>query len=393
MRVASLVHRIRRRHEAPLTVVCGCGKSISVAAEHRGKRIKCKQCGRELRVGARARLPDRLDAALVVLSFGYLAAVCVLTAVLWRFGDVWWPATVLLFFGRWVFLLPLTVLVPAALLYRWRLVVPLALGALVCVGPFMGGRTGWRRILPHASGMHVRVVTFNVEGGREIAPLLPGLIAEWQPQFVALQECGESLAAVVERLPGWFHHHVRQLCFLSRYPIVDSLVMDRRVLEQVKQSAEGIGGSGDVVRYTVRTPQGPVSFTNLHLETPRKGLGSLRYGSFSAARLRDNTELRSIESDLASRWVRGGTAPAIVAGDFNTPVESRIFQRAWGSFTDAFSRAGFGFGMSKLNGWIRVRIDHVLVGPRWEADRVEVGRDLGSDHLPVVVDLTLAAPR
>jgi endonuclease/exonuclease/phosphatase (EEP) superfamily protein YafD len=384
-----MLSALRRRRAEPLTVRCTCGKSISVAAEHRGARIKCKACGRELRAAAALRLPARLDLALTVLSMGYLAAICMLALALWGLGDVWWPATVLLFTGRWLFLLPLAVLLPAVLAYRRALAVPLVLAGLVCVGPLMGGRTGWRRLLPHAAGPHVRILTFNANGGDVVAPRLGRLLAEWHPDFVALQECGPSLAEVVGRLPGWFHHRVRELCFLSRYPLLDSMVMDRRALEGLKQSAADIGGSGDVVRYTVQMPRGAVNVTNLHLETPRKGLESLITGTFSAAKLRSNTELRRVESDLAVKWVDAGTAPAIVAGDFNMPVESRIFQGAWGDFTDAFSRAGFGFGMTRLNGWIRVRIDHVLTGRGWYADGAQLGPDLGSDHLPLIVDFTL----
>jgi Endonuclease/Exonuclease/phosphatase family len=164
--------------------------------------------------------------------------------------------------------------------------------------------------------------------------------------------------------------------------------MDRTALEGVKESEAGIGGSGDVARYFVQTPSGPVNITNLHLETPRKGLEGLLDGGLE--RLAGNTELRTIESRLARRWVDAGTLPTLVMGDFNTPVESRIFQDSWGDFTDAFSQVGFGFGMTKNNGRIRVRIDHVLTGEGWYVDHATVGRDLGSDHLPLIVDLTLA---
>ena len=372
-----------------LTVRCSCGKTISVAAEHRGRRIRCKQCGRELRVHGGPRLPAVLEPALRLLTLGYAAAILLLTAVLWGLGDAWWPATLLLYIGRWVFLLPLIVLLPTTLVFRRRLAVPLAVAALVCVGPLMGGRVGLQRLLPHPAGTRVRVMTFNADGGDPAAMLLPGYLEVWRPDFVALQECGQRLQAVIDKLPGWYHHHVRQQCFLSRYPLVDSMVMDRHVLEQLKQSSVDIGGAGDVARYTVRMPQGLVSFTNLHLETPRKGLEGALRGTFNAAKLDDNTELRRIESDLAVKWVRAGKGPAIVAGDFNMPVESRIFQEYWGDFTDAFSYAGFGFGMTKLNGWIRVRIDHVLVGDGWYPERVEVGDGMASDHLPVIVDLTL----
>ena len=74
---------------------------------------------------------------------------------------------------------------------------------------------------------------------------------------------------------------------------------------------------------------------------------------------------------------------------FNTPVESRIMRRHWGHLTNAFSVAGTGFGTTKHNGWIRVRIDHVLASDDWHVERVQLGRETYSDHRPVVVDLRL----
>ncbi|MGI8549153.1 MAG: endonuclease/exonuclease/phosphatase family protein [Gemmatimonadaceae bacterium] len=317
--------------------------------------------------------------------------MCLIAVVLWGFGDRWWPATVLLFIGRWIFLLPLVVLIPAAALLRRALLVPLALSALIVAGPIVGFRTGWTSWLPHGSGMHFRVVTFNTDGGEQIAPLLPVLLTEWQPDVVAFQECGESLIEATRHVDGWYHHDVRALCLLSRYPIRGVSVMNRDALERVKEDeVAGIGGSGDVARYAIQTPRGTISFTNVHLETPRKGLEGL-LGVFDVRRLEQNTELRNIESSLARRWVGSGESriPLLVAGDFNTPVESRIFQEHWGDLTDAFSHTGFGLGMTKYNGWIRVRIDHVLSGNAWHADHTTVGPDLGSDHRPVIVDLTL----
>ena len=49
--------------------------------------------------------------------------------------------------------------------------------------------------------------------------------------------------------------------------------------------------------------------------------------------------------------------------------------------------AGTGFGATRLNGWIRLRIDHVLYGTGLRAVRAVVGSDAGSDHLPLIVDL------
>jgi endonuclease/exonuclease/phosphatase (EEP) superfamily protein YafD len=372
---------------AGLTLRCRCGKTITVAEQHRGRTIRCTQCGRTMRAG-------RFDVRqwLTWLSWSYLAAVTLAGLILWGLGDRWWPATVLLFISRWILLLPLLLLFPAALVFRRSMLLPLVLGAWVVTVPVAGYRFGLLRLISHPAGEHVRVMTFNADDGGVLAVELPNVLAEWQPDVVGFQECGDELRAAVEGMEGWYHHSVRQLCLLSRYPIGDSAVMDRSALEVVKESDAGIGGTGDVVRYTLRTPAGPVNLTNLHLETPRKGFEGLYEPGFRVDRLQANTELRKIESSLARGWVSAGSLPSVVIGDFNTPVESRIFQDNWGDLTDAWSRVGFGFGMTKNNGWIRVRIDHLLTGPGWHIDHATVGPDLGSDHLPLIVDLTLERP-
>jgi endonuclease/exonuclease/phosphatase (EEP) superfamily protein YafD len=326
---------------------------------------------------------------LGLFVWGYLAAVALVAAVMWMLGDRSVVGTVLLFMGRWIVLLPLVVLLPAALLVRRDFLFPLALAALIAVGPIMGFRTGWRRVLPSPAGTQFRVVTYNAGGGALIAQVLPSFLSRWQPQVVAFQECGDPLAAAIRLSAGWHQCVGRDLCLLSRYPIREAQVMDRSALDRVKQSeAKELGGAGYVVRFVLDGPRGAMRVANLHLETPRKGLEGLMDGDLR--RLRMNTEIRDVESHLAREWVDQGTGPLLVLGDFNTPVESRIFREHWTDLTNAFSSAGTGFGMTKLNGWIHVRIDHVLASDEWHVDRVQVGPETYSDHRPLVVDLTLA---
>jgi endonuclease/exonuclease/phosphatase (EEP) superfamily protein YafD len=321
-------------------------------------------------------------------SWAYLAVVLATAAAMWTLGDRTVVGTVLLFMGRWVFLLPLALLVPLALWLRPVSLAVLLAAAIVVLGPIMGFRTGWRRHLSHPAGAKLRVVTFNTEGGRVLAQILPSVLERWRAQVVAFQECGQELGAAARLVPGWHAFTTRDLCLLSRYPIRDSAVMDRSALDRVKQSAnDQIGGAGYVVRFVLDAPTGPIRVANLHLETPRKGLEGFMQGDLP--RLRMNTEIRDIESHLARAWVDSGTGPLLVLGDFNTPVESRIFAGHWGDLTDAFSVAGTGFGMTKYNGWIRARIDHVLASPEWHVNYAYVGRDIFSDHRPLVVDLTL----
>ncbi|HEU4721304.1 MAG TPA: endonuclease/exonuclease/phosphatase family protein [Gemmatimonadaceae bacterium] len=406
---------------ATFTIRCECGEQYHVDSSAIGRRIACRRCRqlvdvvapgepenpapkvRRRRRSARQRdgasattaprqpvvIPRRgLARLLAVAVWGYLGVLAAVALIMWVWGDVTIVGSVLLFMGRWIVLLPLALLLPAALWLRRDLLLPLAAATLVALGPVMGFRTGWRRLLPAPDGPSIRVLSYNAGGGAVIAQLLPDFLTRWQPQIVAFQECGEPLVAALRRVTGWHQHVSRDLCVLSRYPIRAAAVMDRSALDRVKQSEENeIGGAGYVVRFVLDGPRGPIRVGNLHLETPRKGFEGLM--ERDVRRLRMNTEIRDVESHLARQWIDSGAGPLVVLGDFNTPVESRIMRRHWGHLTNAFSAAGAGFGTTKHNGWIRVRIDHVLASDDWHVERVQLGRETYSDHRPVVVDLRL----
>ena len=405
------------------TVHCRCGEPFHADDAAIGRHVVCRRCGnvteiqrpaaaeplkaraprrrKKRRDQARSATPSRqpvlvprtgLARVVSWIVWAYLVAVVVIAAAMWTVGDRAIVGSVLLFMGRWVFLLPLALLLPAALWLRRDRLLHLVLAAAIVVGPVMGFRTGWRRVLPHPAGLPVRVATFNAEGGGVLAQMLPGQLDRWDAQIVAFQECGEILAAATARLSGWYHYEGKDLCLISKYPIRRAEVMDRSGLDRVKQSeSKEIGGAGYVVRFVLDGPRGPIRVGNLHLETPRKGFEGLMERDLR--RIRMNTEIREVESDLARAWVDTGTGPLVVLGDFNTPVESRIFRDHWGDLADAFSTAGFGLGMTKYNGWIRARIDHVLTSGDWHVARARVGPDAFSDHRPLLVDLTLLGSR
>ena len=167
----------------------------------------------------------------------------------------------------------------------------------------------------------------------------------------------------------------------------------------------------------INSPRGPLAVVNLHLETARHGLeemlgqeglvydsnpfnretGALetRENAESGAnstreRFRKNSIIRDAESQRASRWaVAGiGSTPTLIAGDFNLPVESTIFQRYWAQYTDAFETLGNGLGWTKREGrWLRIRIDHILsLRGGLEPKEVQVLEDYHSDHFPLVAD-------
>jgi hypothetical protein len=144
-------------------------------------------------------------------------------------------------------------------------------------------------------------------------------------------------------------------------------------------------------KFIVTLPQGDVELVGVHLETPREGIESLlKHGVGARKDICRELERRAQISELA-RKLAGDSPTAIVAGDFNMPVESAIYRHDWAGFTNAFSTAGLGFGHTKQTRWLGIRIDHVLAGRGWNSRRCRVGADVGSDHRPLLADFSRVA--
>ena len=320
----------------------------------------------------------------VRLVYLYTLTVVGCWVLLWGLGDRWWLGTIVLFGPRWVLLLPILPLMGLAAWQRRRLLIPLSISGLIVVFPIMGARVNLGA--PEAAAMtpdaRLRVMTFNVQNGYTLTRAVWEILGSIAPDIAAFQECSREMFNQLVELPEWHAHHEGGLCFASRFPIDTVFVMNR-------ESLESIGGSGQVARYVVRTPRGPLQVTNLHLDTPRQGLEPITSGQLSTGlrKLREKTLVRDIESRNARRWVEDGPPPRVVLGDFNLPVESVIYQRYWSDMGNAFDQVGRGFGRTRLNGWIKARIDHVLHSADLVPIRAHVGPELGSDHRPMIADL------
>jgi len=332
--------------------------------------------------------PARHYRAIWWAAIAYLASAVLAAGLLWWLSDHWWPATTLLFGPRWVLLLPLLVLLPATLRWDRPLVLPLVLAGLVVLGPVMGLRTGWRRVFTWENrDRDIRVASFNVAGGRSITLAPTDLMLDWGADVAAFQECGGMLRDAIGSLRDWHTDTRSSLCLISRFEILETLEMDREALQFA-------GGAGLVVTYLLDVNGEHVLLTNIHLETPRAGLEQIRAGRLDegVSKLEEKSSLREIELRRARRWVDRFSGPQIVTGDFNTPPESPIYRDAWSDWQNAFSLAGRGFGGTRMNGWIRARIDHILANDEWKVVRSWVARGAGSDHRPIVAVLRRRSP-
>jgi len=314
------------------------------------------------------------------LSAASPAAATAIAWVLWYGSDRWWPATVLLYGPRWLLLLPLVALAVFAAWKRRRLLAPVALALWVVVGPVMGFRTGWRA-LGAESDLGLTLVTYNVRGG-SLRFDVERLMDEWDADVAAFQECG-ALRFEILALEGWHTLGRTRACLVSRYPILETRVMERADLEAA-------GGAGLAVGYLLDGERGPFWLTNLHLATPRPGLEPIRSGRIGEGieLTRRVSRLRAEELSRAASFAAETPGPRVVVGDFNTPVESVAYRRSWRGWTNAFSFAGVGVGTTRRDGWAWARIDHVLVDSAWTVISARLGSDMGSDHLPLIVRIS-----
>jgi endonuclease/exonuclease/phosphatase (EEP) superfamily protein YafD len=328
-------------------------------------------------------------AAVSVCTWSYVAAVLVVWLLLRLGGDRWWFATVILFGPRWLCVVPLAVLVPAAGLIRRRLLWVLGAAALVVFGPVMGFCIPWARLMA-AGGPSLRILTCNVKGKCNNNRALDELIRTALPDIVALQDCWGELQI---RWPaGWHVWKKGTLVVASRYPL-------RHDGADHRWQRPGHGPRADMLDCTVQVPGRDIDFYSVHLQSPHEGLSAvlnrqtvLRPSNSAAVATEINERWR--ESEDAQRSVSGFSAAPILAGDFNLPADSAIYRRYWSEYRDAFSGAGLGFGYTEWPQmrWISfgIRIDHILTGPGWQCRRCWVGPDVGSDHLPLLAELSLA---
>jgi endonuclease/exonuclease/phosphatase (EEP) superfamily protein YafD len=314
----------------------------------------------------------------------YLAFAIVSAAALWWLSDRWWLATVLLFGPRWVLLLPLLLIAAAAIRWDRALLVPLLLSGLIVLGPVVGFHTGWlRAFVWEDQERDIRVVSLNAEGGRLWALEVNSLIYDWEVDIAAFQECRGPLQEALTWLgEDWYTDARSGFCLVSRFEIVETLEMDREAFQFA-------GGGAVIATYLLDVHGELVRLTNVHLETPRAGLELILAGRLGEGilKLGERSALREVELRRAREWVDQFSGPQIVVGDFNTPPESPIYRGPWSDWQNAFSLMGRGVGGTRMNGWIRVRIDHILASEHWQVVSSRVADDVGSDHRPILASV------
>lgn len=337
---------------------------------------------RQLSDGAVAHEPSpfdrRLRNAIAIAGWVYLALALALWIILRVGSERWWVATLFLFGPRWLALLPFLVLCPAALWRRRRSLPALLAASGIALIPIMGFCVPFGAALHGGMpGVRLRLMTCNIHGQALDRMAFGTLLEQVRPDVLVLQEWSSQHDPLFAS-EGWHVHRDGDLLLASRFPI-------RRV-EDLAQNRWG--SSAEAVSYELATPCGPVQVINVHLASPHPALEAvLDHSADAADQVRTNSRLRLEQSASISARAVAISQPLLIAGDFNTPGESRIFHHCWSGLTDAYSSSGWGLGYTYTSRRNAVRIDHVLYNARWECPRCYIGPDVGSPHRPVIAEM------
>jgi endonuclease/exonuclease/phosphatase (EEP) superfamily protein YafD len=299
-------------------------------------------------------------------SVPLFAALCLLVAIASIgafFGQYWWALDALAAFRPH---LAGALAVGAAVLFtrRWHklaaltAVVALANAAVVLplfVGPFS-----------RPAERDLRVISFNVLSDNTHYEEVIAFIEAEQADVVILHETSrpweQALAAA-----GLDYQIVR-----GRN---DNQIFGSMVLAPAGSEVQSFGfGVTDPRAIEVALPSG-VRLLGIHPLSP-----------YSEAR----TTRRQIQYEFAALWAAATPAPKIITGDFNAGPWSYPFRNLLARTGLLNSQAGYGLELSypaQASPLFQVAIDHLLHSSDLAVVDRRLGPPLGSDHLPLIVDL------
>lgn len=210
------------------------------------------------------------------------------------------------------------------------------------------------------------VATFNVHMGNHDTTTLARWLAKAKPDVLILHEVSPGYAKGLDALSNYpFRHLVPRndpfgMAVLSRFPMPQVQTVEDG--DGLKHIDAQLDWNGRPIKLMAWHPMPPISQN-------------------------DHTK-RNYQLKALAKAAKASGQPAIVAGDLNATPWSNAFSkldkvglRRASGLAPTWPAVGLG--------WMGIPIDHVLVTSQWLVVEREVGPNLGSDHLPVIVQIAL----
>jgi endonuclease/exonuclease/phosphatase (EEP) superfamily protein YafD len=222
--------------------------------------------------------------------------------------------------------------------------------------------------------VRLRVVTLNVWARNVQHERVIDFLRKTAADIVVLEEVYPAWVPHLKSLEADWPHHTS----LTREVRFGMAIFSRWPLDHDRN--EFLSDHVPVIAARVLVQDTPLAIFGVHLSRPLTRAGSARQ-TLQLAELPKLLEDKSLEQ--------------IILGDFNaTPWTPAFFDfRSHAGLSD--TRLSLGVHASWPSGLpsaLRIPIDHCLVSKNIRVVRHELGPSVGSDHLPVIVDLEIDGP-
>lgn len=226
---------------------------------------------------------------------------------------------------------------------------------------------------PRPGAPVLRLYSANLQAlNTDVDSIMLSILAA-RPDIVVLIEVGDAPAARLDRILADYPHRVVSPRIDRPSGAARSVVASRWPLTAIRDRPDGLHAVGA----TVRTPVvGPLNVVGVHLTRPWPF--QEQWGQIS-----QTMALDAVVSDLSG--------PVVVAGDFNSVSSARIGRQVRRDIGLEPAPGFPGTWPSSVPSAFAVTIDQVWRSPDLAVVSRRLGRPTGSDHRPVVTELTLAA--
>lgn len=231
---------------------------------------------------------------------------------------------------------------------------------------------------PPAGPQSLKVMSFNVYFGNHDPGSALERIAEHDPDVVTIVEYANHIPDELSALEQKYPYQILE----PRWHGFGIAMFSKRPLETTKIQQLPVGkniGRADcpMIDTMIRLDNGQaVRLVGIHLLSPVN---------------EPRMEIRNRQLIRAAEILQDNHYPMVVMGDFNcTP---------WSSYLDNFlqktglrdSRQGFGYQATwhRSLGLLKIPIDHFFVSPEIHVHRRYVAEPGGSDHLPIVIEVSV----
>ena len=225
---------------------------------------------------------------------------------------------------------------------------------------------------PRAGVPVVRLYSANLWALNTDVEAITASVAAANADVVVLVELGDAPAARMDQVLAGYPHRIASPRVNRSSGAARSVIASRWPLTLIRDRPDGLHAVG----VTVRTPLGPLNVLGVHLTRPWPF--QEQWGQIS-----QTMALGAVIADLEG--------PVIVAGDFNSVTSGRIGRQIRRDL-GLHPAPGFpGTWPTAAPSAFAVTIDQVYRSPDLAFVSRRLGLPTGSDHRPVVTELTLAA--